>query len=293
MDNVTVDLGPETDVAVGDEAVLIGEAGERPDPVRGGGRAARHDQLRGHLRARARGSCVSTVIEPLTEGWLVGGAIRDRLLGRPVRDMDVVVEGDPEEAARAVAAAQKGPVFPLSEAFGAWRVLSRDRRITYDFSPLQGTTIEEDLAKRDFTVNAMAQPIGGGARHRPPRRPAGPEPGPAARGGSHARTTTTPCGPCAWCASPPSWASGLDGRDRAAHAGGRAAAVRALARAGVRRAAAARDLGRLPRRARAGRASGRARGRPARADRAAGHRAEPLPPSRRLPPHDGGPGCSS
>lgn len=105
---------------------------------------------------------MSTVIEPLSDGWLVGGAIRDRLLGRPVQDMDVVVGGDPEEAARAVAAAQKGPVFPLSEAFGAWRVLSRDRRITYDFSPLQGATIEEDLSKRDFTVNAMAQPLAGG-----------------------------------------------------------------------------------------------------------------------------------
>jgi len=102
------------------------------------------------------------VLEPLTEGWLVGGAIRDRLLGRPVLDMDVVVEGDPEEAARAVAAAQRGPVFPLSEAFGAWRVLSHDRRITFDFSPLQGVTIEEDLSKRDFTVNAIAQPLGGG-----------------------------------------------------------------------------------------------------------------------------------
>jgi putative nucleotidyltransferase with HDIG domain len=102
------------------------------------------------------------VLEPLTEGWLVGGAIRDRLLGRPILDMDVVVEGDPEEAARAVAAAQRGPVFPLSEAFGAWRVLSRDRRTTFDFSPLHGATIEEDLSKRDFTVNAMAQSLDGG-----------------------------------------------------------------------------------------------------------------------------------
>ena len=105
---------------------------------------------------------MSTVLEPLTDGWLVGGAIRDRLLGRPVLDMDVVVEGDPEEAARSVAAAQRGPVFRLSEAFGAWRVISRDRRTTFDFSPLQGATIEEDLSKRDFTVNAIAQPLAGG-----------------------------------------------------------------------------------------------------------------------------------
>lgn len=105
---------------------------------------------------------MSIVLEPLEEGWLVGGAVRDRLLGRPVLDMDVVVEGDPEAAARAVAAVQRGPVFPLSEAFGAWRALSSDRRTTFDFSRLQGATIEEDLSKRDFTVNAIAQPVTGG-----------------------------------------------------------------------------------------------------------------------------------
>ena len=105
---------------------------------------------------------MSTLLEPLTEGWLVGGAIRDRLLGRPVTDLDVVVDGEPEKAARAVGAVQRGPVFPLSETFGAWRALSRDRTATYDFSPLQGATIEEDLSKRDFTVNAMAEPVGGG-----------------------------------------------------------------------------------------------------------------------------------
>jgi poly(A) polymerase len=89
------------------------------------------------------------------EAWIVGGSIRDELLGRPVTDYDLAVAGDPRRAARAVADAVGGPVFPLSEAFGAWRVVSGDTVI--DVSPLQGETIEEDLRKRDFTVNAMAQ----------------------------------------------------------------------------------------------------------------------------------------
>src|SRR6185437_16923993 len=38
------------------------------------------------------------------EAWLVGGAVRDRQLGRPMLDVDVVLDGDPGEAARAVAA---------------------------------------------------------------------------------------------------------------------------------------------------------------------------------------------
>ena len=56
MDNVTVALGPETDVQVGDEVVLIGRQGERADPRRGGGPPARDDQLRGHLRPLAAGA---------------------------------------------------------------------------------------------------------------------------------------------------------------------------------------------------------------------------------------------
>jgi poly(A) polymerase len=96
------------------------------------------------------------------DAWVVGGTVRDELLGRPTRDIDVAVVGDPEPPARAVAAAVRGPVFSLSEAFGAWRVIERATARVYDFSPLQGETIEEDLGRRDFTVNAMARPLAGG-----------------------------------------------------------------------------------------------------------------------------------
>ena len=51
--------------------------------------------------------------------WVVGGAVRDELLGRPVTDVDLAVAGDPERAARAVANEVRGPVFALSEAFEA------------------------------------------------------------------------------------------------------------------------------------------------------------------------------
>jgi putative nucleotidyltransferase with HDIG domain len=95
----------------------------------------------------------------VSDAWIVGGALRDELLGRPVRDVDVAVAGDPARAARALAADVRGPVFRLSEAFGAWRVIDRRVERVYDFAPLQGGTIEEDLAKRDFTVNAMARPV--------------------------------------------------------------------------------------------------------------------------------------
>ncbi|HEY1276992.1 MAG TPA: hypothetical protein VGF25_18950, partial [Thermoleophilaceae bacterium] len=94
--------------------------------------------------------------------WVVGGTIRDELLGRPTRDVDVALSGDPKRAARAFSKAVGGPVFPLSEGFGAWRVIDRRDGCVYDFAPLQGRTIERDLSHRDFTVNAMARPVGGG-----------------------------------------------------------------------------------------------------------------------------------
>jgi putative nucleotidyltransferase with HDIG domain len=94
--------------------------------------------------------------------WLVGGALRDRLLGRPTPDLDVVVEGDPRSAARRLGRAAGGASFELSDQFGAWRVVARDRTWQVDISPMQGGSLEADLAARDLTVNAMAEPLPGG-----------------------------------------------------------------------------------------------------------------------------------
>src|SRR5689334_18449531 len=93
------------------------------------------------------------------EGWVVGGAVRDELLGRPVLDLDVATR-DPRAAARAYAELHGGAVFPLSEHHGAWRVATGAEE-TVDFTPLPGG-IEDDLATRDFTFNAIAVPVGGG-----------------------------------------------------------------------------------------------------------------------------------
>jgi len=95
--------------------------------------------------------------------WVVGGAVRDRLLGRPVVDLDIAVAGDPRALARHVAVVAGGPVFQLSGEFGAWRVHAPGRGWQVDVTVLQGDSIEEDLAQRDFTVNAIAEPLDGGA----------------------------------------------------------------------------------------------------------------------------------
>ena len=93
--------------------------------------------------------------------WVVGGAVRDRALGRPTDDYDVAVQGDARALARALARTADAHAFPLSEAFGVWRVVDHARRWQVDVLPIIGGSIEQDLGGRDFTVNAMAEPLGG------------------------------------------------------------------------------------------------------------------------------------
>ena len=96
------------------------------------------------------------------EAWIVGGAVRDRLLGRATTDLDLAVKEDPKEAARALARATGGSPFRLSGAFGAWRVVGPEHSWHVDLVVLRDGDIRADLAARDFTVNAMAEPLAGG-----------------------------------------------------------------------------------------------------------------------------------
>ena len=99
------------------------------------------------------------------EAWIVGGAIRDRLLSRPVLDVDVAC-ADPRDAAHRFARRFGGVVFPLSERHGAWRVVDVRVEETVDFTPLAGG-IDEDLASRDFTFNAIAERVATGEPYDP------------------------------------------------------------------------------------------------------------------------------
>jgi len=93
------------------------------------------------------------------DAYLVGGAVRDELLGRELVDLDVIC-ADPRRAARDFAARSGGARFALSERHGAWRVTFASGECI-DFTPLR-KSLDEDLALRDFTVNAIAEPLSGG-----------------------------------------------------------------------------------------------------------------------------------
>jgi poly(A) polymerase len=94
--------------------------------------------------------------------WIVGGAVRDAVLGRDVTDLDLAVASDPERVVKAVAREGDGHAFELSAEFATWRAVARDHSWQVDATALRGETIESDLAARDFTLGAVAVPLAGG-----------------------------------------------------------------------------------------------------------------------------------
>jgi tRNA nucleotidyltransferase/poly(A) polymerase len=96
------------------------------------------------------------------KAYLVGGYVRDRLLGQESHDVDFAIEGDALGLARTVADWMRGPFVPLDEERGTGRVVTRDehgQRVFIDFVVLQGRDITDDLSRRDFTIDAIALDI--------------------------------------------------------------------------------------------------------------------------------------
>lgn len=93
----------------------------------------------------------------LQDCFLVGGAVRDMLLGRDLSDYDLLLRRDAREYAETFAAAVGGRCIVLDELYGTMRVTHAGGYI--DICRMQGASLEVDLASRDFTLNAMALPL--------------------------------------------------------------------------------------------------------------------------------------
>jgi tRNA nucleotidyltransferase (CCA-adding enzyme) len=108
--------------------------------------------------------------------YVVGGAVRDKLLGRVPKELDLVVEGDAIAVAKRAAERVNG-ALTVHDRFGTATVsidglvfdLASARRETYERpgalpSVQLGASIAEDLERRDFTVNAIAESLSTGER---------------------------------------------------------------------------------------------------------------------------------
>ena len=91
--------------------------------------------------------------------YLIGGAVRDALMGSRAHDLDFAVSGDVRSLARNVANALKSPFYMMDVQHQTARVIytaADGQRWLLDFAALRGFRVEQDLELRDFTVNAMA-----------------------------------------------------------------------------------------------------------------------------------------
>mgnify|MGYP001324456833 FL=1 len=102
---------------------------------------------------------IKKVVPSSVQIYLVGGAVRDIILGRKVRDFDFVIEGLVRPVGRNLANELNGKFYVIDDDRNMVRVLlnaDSDEYYCIDISQLNGSTLEEDLYSRDFTINAIA-----------------------------------------------------------------------------------------------------------------------------------------
>ncbi len=100
--------------------------------------------------------------------YVVGGAVRDTLLDRPVEDLDIAVEGDPKLAGEGLARLLQWHSAPLGDQRDIIRIgPPGGTGLHLDIASLRGS-IDEDLGHRDFSIDAIAFPLSGIGIHEQP-----------------------------------------------------------------------------------------------------------------------------
>ena len=101
------------------------------------------------------------IIPKTDDAYIVGGSVRDLLLDRTPFDYDIVVIGNPDKFAKKIAKNTDGHRVKIGRpGQNIIRVISVDK--IFDISAAKGNSIEKDLKKRDFTINALAYSLSSG-----------------------------------------------------------------------------------------------------------------------------------
>jgi tRNA nucleotidyltransferase/poly(A) polymerase len=111
--------------------------------------------------------CIDVIRAAIPAGetvYLVGGAVRDAVLHRPMHDVDLATPGDGRPLARRLANAFRGAYYPLDSERGVGRAIisCEGEQITIDVAQFRGPDLLTDLRERDFTLNAMAVNLAAG-----------------------------------------------------------------------------------------------------------------------------------
>ena len=101
------------------------------------------------------------IISQLNEGYLVGGSVRDALMGKSSVDRDIAIK-NAGVFARKLADKFNATYIELDPVNKIYRLVLEDKINYLDVSEIQGKSIEEDLSRRDFTMNAIAIDLSSG-----------------------------------------------------------------------------------------------------------------------------------
>jgi tRNA nucleotidyltransferase/poly(A) polymerase len=104
---------------------------------------------------------VRTLVPPDVPVWMVGGAVRDLCLGRPLKDLDLAVQTGALDLARQLASQLGAAFVPLDRERGCARVVLPEESLELDFADFRAASLADDLGARDFTLNAMAVDLAG------------------------------------------------------------------------------------------------------------------------------------
>ncbi len=97
---------------------------------------------------------IASQLPPST--WIVGGCVRDMLLGREILDIDLVTFSDVWTLSKKIETLLNGKAFWIDKERRVARIAVRGTPLTVDVLPPRGEHIEQDLSMRDITINAMA-----------------------------------------------------------------------------------------------------------------------------------------
>ena len=102
------------------------------------------------------------ILSQINEGYLVGGSVRDYLLhGTISADKDITI-ANAKDFAKKMSENFDGTLVTLDEENRIYRVVMPDKTNYLDISEIAGGSIEEDLERRDFTINAIAYDLKNG-----------------------------------------------------------------------------------------------------------------------------------